>query len=230
MKTLLAAVSAFALLASAPAFAQNNNNPNRTFVDQAAASNTNQIKLGNLAAQRSTSPAVREFGRWIASDAAVLNKTLTSLHKLDGITPNPAVATGNTIVVMGALNQKRFDEEFMRSVADVTAKDISLYKAVGITANNNNNNGNYKPSLRYYAADAMPMLRAHLVEAHRLMHLANVAGAAGTAGATGATGARETAGGAGTTGATGATGAMGTEGTAGGAGVGTAGTAGTTGR
>lgn len=223
MKTLLAAVSAFALLASAPAFAQNNN-PNRTFVDQAAASNTNQIKLGNLAAQRSTSPAVREFGRWVASDATVLNKTLTSLHKLDGITPNPAVATGSTIVVMGSLNQRRFDEEFLRSVADVTVKDISLYRTVGATGNNNN--GNYKPSLRYYAADAMPMLHAHLVEAHRLMHLANVAGAtgtagrAGTAGTTGATGATGTAGGAGGAGTMGATGAVGT---AGGAGTGTAG-------
>jgi predicted outer membrane protein len=221
MKTLLAAVSAFALLASAPAFAQNNN-PNRTFVDQAAASNTNQIKLGDLAAQRSTSPAVREFGRWIASDATVLNKTLTSLHRLDGITPNPAVATGSAIVVMGSLNQKRFDEEFLRSVANVSAKDIALYKTVGATGNNNNN-GNYKPSLRYYAADAMPMLRAHLVEAHRLMHLANVAGARGNAGGAGTS---RMAGANGTSGAAGASGTAGGAGSAGTAGAGTAGTAG----
>jgi putative membrane protein len=171
MKALFVAVSAVALMASAPAFASNNH-PNRTFVNQATENNLSQIQLGRFAIQKATKPDIKEFGRWVASDATVLNKALVSLHKLDGITPHPTTTGVLVTQPVTIAKGKKFDKQFLQEIADTSAKNMTMYRQVaGNTTSyrSHNNNNHYKASLRFYAADAMPMLQAHLIEARRLL-------------------------------------------------------------
>lgn len=176
MKKLLIATAAIALLASAPAFANNctpgnnnnngNNNAGQRFVNQAANHNLANIRLGELAAQKASKPEVKEFGRWIAADGRTLNKTLVSLCQLENFYPRPEESTGSTMLKaeLNSAKNKKFDQQFLKSVEDISASSIRMYRN---EANNNNNNGN-APALHYYARDAMPILQAHLVEAQRL--------------------------------------------------------------
>lgn len=86
MKGLLTAVSAGALLVAAPAWAQNTATESRTlsqqdktFIQAAGAGNLAEAEMGRLAEQKATRPAIKEFGRWMATDHGFANKWLAAI-------------------------------------------------------------------------------------------------------------------------------------------------------
>src|ERR1700745_4530969 len=79
MKGLLAAVSVGALLTAAPAWAQSLSQQDKTFVHEAGAGNLAEAELGKLAEQKAATPAVKEFGRWMATDHSFANKWLAAI-------------------------------------------------------------------------------------------------------------------------------------------------------
>jgi putative membrane protein len=74
MKGLLAAASVGALLTAMPASAQSFSRQDKTFICEAGAGNLAEAELGKLAEQKAAAPAVKEFGRWMATDHGFANK------------------------------------------------------------------------------------------------------------------------------------------------------------
>jgi predicted outer membrane protein len=122
-----------------------------------------------MAAQKGNSPAIKEFGRWIASDSVTLNKALVSLCQLENDYPRPVTSTSGMFLEqqLQTAKGKKFDQKFLQAVTDISDKNIHMYRAEEA----NGNNGNTPPVLQFYVKDAQPMLQAHLTEAQRLQHV-----------------------------------------------------------
>src|SRR5690348_3421189 len=108
MKSLIASVSLLALTAAAPALAQTASTPaspsataqmgagqalnqqDQKFVQEAAAGGIAEVEMGKLAEQRAAEPAIREFGRWMATDHELVNGILANIARSAGVTPPQA--------------------------------------------------------------------------------------------------------------------------------------------
>src|SRR5208282_68691 len=103
MKGLLAAVSAGALLAAPPAWAQNTaaesralSQQDKAFIQAAGAGNLAEAEMGQLAEQKATTPAIKEFGRWMATDHGFANKWLAAILREERENFQPALTTEQT--------------------------------------------------------------------------------------------------------------------------------------
>src|ERR1700745_3622331 len=94
MKGLLAAVSVGALLTAAPAWAQSLSQQDKTFVHEASAGNLAEPELGKLAEQKAAAPAVKEFGRWMATDHGFARKWLGAIPREEAETLTPNLTWG----------------------------------------------------------------------------------------------------------------------------------------
>jgi putative membrane protein len=183
MKGLLAAVSASALLAVAPAWAQNAATESRalsqqdkTFIQEAGAGNLAEAEMGQLAEAKATAPAIKEFGRWMATDHGFANKWFAAILREEHENFQPALTTEQTEMKrkLEDLSGAQFDQYYVQHMVQDHEKAVPVFEREAKEGHN--------PAIKVYAQYLTPVLEQHLAEVKELAG-GGVAAREGAAGA-----------------------------------------------
>lgn len=185
MKSLLGAAAAATLLAVAPAWAQSSQSlstQDRTFVKETESANLAQVKLGQMAEQKASKPAVQELGQWIATDDTLANKRLEAIAQKAGDHQQPTLTEKDKSLqkqLQGA-SGSQFDAQYLKAVDQAEKKGIAQFKSEAQSGKN--------AKLKTYAKNLTPVLEQHLGEAEELGSSASAAsGSSAPPASTGAT-------------------------------------------
>jgi len=182
MKSLIATASLLALVGAAPVWAQTTTTPtapgqavqpatpqqnqeDRSFVRQAAIGDMAEVQMGKLAEQRAADPAVRVFGRWMATDHALIGAILTNIVQHEGLSPPQTLDQQNQAMVqkLGGLEGSQFDRTYVPLQIEGHRKTITLFQ--------NEAKSGESPPLKIFAARILPTLQQHLAAAEELQKL-----------------------------------------------------------
>jgi len=102
----------------------------RQFLRQALQGDNSEIMLGNLAAERARSPAVREFGRTLVSDHQQARGEVVDTGRRFGVWPNrqPTDEARALRDRLSGMQGRDFDREFVSAMIDDHRKDISEFR------------------------------------------------------------------------------------------------------
>ena len=167
MRSLLTAVSFGALLIAAPAWAQSTptqalNSQDQTFMHKAAAGNLAEAELGRLAEQKATTPAVKEFGRWMNTDHTFANQWLIGLAKEINQSVQPTVTAKDHALMtkLRGLSGAQFDQQYLQAMVQDHQQDVAAFQTEAQQGQN--------PKIKGYAENVLPMIKQHLAEAREL--------------------------------------------------------------
>ena len=169
MKELLAAASVCALLAAAPAWAQNTatgsqtlNQQDKTFIQEAGAGILAEVELGQLAERKAATPAVKEFGRWMATDHTLANNWLAAILKEEHESSQPTLTSEQkqTKQPLEGLSGNQFDQQYVEHMVQDHEKTVSLFQKEAKEGHN--------VAIKSFAENLTPVLEQHLTEAKEL--------------------------------------------------------------
>ncbi len=177
MKGLLAAVSVSALLVTAPAWAETLSQQDKTFIQEAGAGNLAEAELGQLAEQRATTPAIKEFGRWMHTDHELIGlKWLAAILKEEHETFQPTLTAEQKQLKqkLEGLSGNQFDQQYIEAMVQTHEKTVPVFEKESKEGHN--------PAIKTYAENLTPVIEQHLVEAKELAGNAGMAAKEGTTG------------------------------------------------
>jgi len=159
-QTLLAGVAGLALIGAAAMLAQNSANRltsgDSTFADKAAQGGMAEVKLGELAKEKASSQAVKDFGQRMVHDHTRINDDLKSLASKKGITLPTSLDSKDqtTYDRLNNLSGTAFDKAYMRDMVSDHRADINEFKREA--------NDGTDPDMKAFATRALPILEEHL--------------------------------------------------------------------
>lgn len=151
-------VSAAALAVTFAAAAQSDE---QQFVKEAVQSNRSEVQLGELAAQRAETDAVRKFGETLRTDHQAALQRATNLAKSlkVEVPPEPPAEARGIYQGLAQLSGSEFDAAFVSHM-------IRLHEAAIATYSRHANSDD--DAVAAMVADALPKLKAHLAMAQAL--------------------------------------------------------------
>jgi putative membrane protein len=154
---LAAAVIAASALASAAA-AQDGGE--RHFLDDALKGDNSEMMLGQMAAERGGSPALRDYGRALHDDHANARAQVVPLARQAGvsISDQPMPEASHEQRKLETLHGRAFDREFASYMVNDHRKDISEFEK----------QAHKRGPAADLAKQTLPTLRKHLAMAQRL--------------------------------------------------------------
>jgi putative membrane protein len=122
---------------------------------QMAASNLLEIRLGNAAQQKATSPAVKQFGQQMVTEHTNMHNQLTTLVSKSG-TFKPAMGKENEEEVqrLEKLSGAEFDRAYMSSMIQHHQEDVAFLQSQSQAARS--------AEARQLIASGLPVLQQHL--------------------------------------------------------------------
>ena len=187
MKRSLAAISGAALIAASSAWAAapgtgNLSRQDRQFVEKAGAGNLAEARLGKLALRTATTPALREFGRWMMTDHGLANRRLKAVAEPLHAWQKPHLTARQRSLArrLEAARGAQFDREYTAAIVSTHEQAVPLFEKEATKGQDK--------AIKAYAQNWAPVIRRHLAEAKRLADLerriaaGTRAGAPGTAG------------------------------------------------
>ncbi|HZT19438.1 MAG TPA: DUF4142 domain-containing protein [Dongiaceae bacterium] len=168
MTRLLIAASMSALLMAGSAWAQSTSKPqslsqqDKAFIDKAADSGMAEAMLGQLAQQKASMPAVKEFGRWMAADHSLAGKLLSATAQSLGYQHSPMLTEKDKALQqeLQKLGGAEFDQKYVQAMVQDHKQAVSLFEAEA--------QGGGNSDLKALAQDLLPGLQQHLAEAEEL--------------------------------------------------------------
>jgi putative membrane protein len=153
-----AVVAAAALVVTLAAASQGDE---QAFIKQAVQANLGEVQLGELAAQRAETDAVRKFGETLRMDHQAALQRATNLAKsLKVEAPTDASTEARGIYKgLAQLSGSEFDAAFVSHMISVHEAAIAMYSR---SANSDDD------AVAAMVADALPKLKAHLAMAQAL--------------------------------------------------------------
>lgn len=127
----------------------------RTFLEKAAASSRQQMRLAKLALSQAVSSDIRTYAQQIASDNRQLNDSVEDLLRKKGISPDQIasdVAT-ETYTQLAVSAGSDFDREFLRLAGDMHGNALTLFEEVMADAKDED--------VRELVGTYLPVLRNH---------------------------------------------------------------------
>jgi putative membrane protein len=127
----------------------------QSFVRQAADGSLGEVVLGRIAEQRGGTPAIREFGRWMATDhGLVANRWLEAIMAAQGQRVQPMLSPQDNQL------QQRLQRLSVQAQVTDHEKTVPKFQQEA--------RGSRNPMLRNFAETLTPVLQQHLDEARRL--------------------------------------------------------------
>lgn len=169
MKGSFAAASVCALLVAASAWAQNTtagartlSQQDKTFAREAGAGNLAEAELGQLAEQKATTPAIKEFGRWMATDHGLANKWLAAIIREEHESFQPSLTAEQRQLKqkLDGLSGTQFDEQYVGHMVQDHEKTVPVFEKEAKEGHN--------PAIKSYAEYLTPVLEQHLIEVNEL--------------------------------------------------------------
>lgn len=127
-----------------------------TFLAEAASGDMAEVQLGQLAQQKTSSAAVKQFGQRMVTDHSKNETMLKQIAAQDNVTlpTAPSAKDQKTYDKLSKLSGAEFDREYMSTMVQDHEKDVAQFKKEA-SANKN-------PSIQKYASETLPVLKEHL--------------------------------------------------------------------
>src|SRR5260370_13956898 len=152
---------------SQTATANTKSSGDETFAKKAAAGGMAEVKLGQLAEERASNPAVKNFGRRMVQDHSKANnelKTVTSKENIE--LPNEMDKSDQaTYERLSKLSGDAFDRAYARDMVKDHSKDVAEFQKEA-------KNGRDE-SVKNFAAQTLPALQSHLDQARQIEQAVN---------------------------------------------------------
>jgi putative membrane protein len=134
----------------------------KEFMTNAARGGMLEVQLGNLAAQKATSPDVKQFGERMATDHGQLGQRLQQLASNMNLPTEQQLSPEQQSAVtrLQNLSGKAFDREYMKMMITDHTKDVAAFRRMASQATN--------PDIKQFATSALPTLEDHLKMAHEI--------------------------------------------------------------
>ncbi len=128
----------------------------RQFVENAAAGNTAEIKLAQLAQQKAQDSQVKDFANRMITDHGKANDNLRPIAQAANVTmpdqlKGDAKATHNELQ---KLSGAKFDRQYVTSMVRDHRKDAAAYRKAQATVKD--------PQLKAYIDNTLPVVESHL--------------------------------------------------------------------
>ena len=135
------------------------------FLQMATSSNLWEIQSSQLAMQRSSSAAVRNFAQMIITDHQMLGQQMMAAAQSAGLTPPPQVMMPEEQQMLAQLQATPAGPSFDMAYRDMQVaahqKAIQLFQSYASSGDN--------PTLRATASQALPRLQQHMAMAQSLV-------------------------------------------------------------
>ena len=127
-----------------------------TFANKAAQGGMAEVKLGELAKEKASSQAVKDFGQKMIDDHTKANDELKQVAARDGITLPTSIDAKDqaTYDRLSKLSGAEFDKAYMRDMVSDHRTDVNEFKRESERGTN--------PNLKSFAAKTLPTLEQHL--------------------------------------------------------------------
>lgn len=128
----------------------------KEFMTNAARGGMLEVQMGRLAADKATSPEVKQFGERMVTDHGQLGQKLQQLASNLNLTPEQQLSPEqqNAVSRLQNLSGKAFDREYIKAMVADHVKDISEFQRAANQASN--------ADIKQFASEALPMLQEHL--------------------------------------------------------------------
>jgi len=126
------------------------------FVREAASGNLMEIQLGQLAQNKASNPAVKQFAQRMVADHNNLENQLTSVASTGGqsFTPTMDSRHQNQINKLQGLSGAEFDRNYMSLMIRAHQRDVTNFQTQSQSANS--------AQVRTLATNSLPVLQQHL--------------------------------------------------------------------
>jgi len=132
------------------------------FVQKAAQGGLAEVQLGQMAQEKASSDAVKQFGARMVHDHADANKKLEQIAQRDGI-PVPKTLDAKDQMLkqhLEKLSGPAFDRAYMQNMVKDHKQDVAEFEH---EANSGKN-----ADVKQFAADTVPTLKSHLQQAEQI--------------------------------------------------------------
>jgi putative membrane protein len=133
------------------------------FVQEASADGTAEVRLGQLAVERATNPAVKEFAQMMVKDHTQANdqlKSTASAAPAGAPADEPAKKQQKAYEKLSQLSGEEFDKAYIDHMVKDHKNAVKRFKRQAKSDEN--------PELKTFATATLPTLERHLDEAERI--------------------------------------------------------------
>jgi putative membrane protein len=160
-----AMIMGIALLASLIALADS---PDSGFLKSAAEGGMSEVELGQLAQQKATSPAVKDFGAMMVKDHTAANNKLKALaaSKQVSLPDSSSVMQKATKTKLNMMSGDAFDKSYVKGMIEDHEADIKEFQKEASQGKD--------PGAKAFAASTLPTLQAHLTKIRSIAAAAGI--------------------------------------------------------
>jgi len=129
------------------------------FMKEAAEGGMAEVELGQLAADKASSPDVKEFGQRMVKDHSQANDQLKQIAMQKGVTlpTSPSAKDEMTKKKLSNLSGDAFDKAYMADMVKDHKKDIAAFQRESSSGQD--------PDVKQFASQTLPTLQDHLKQA-----------------------------------------------------------------
>jgi len=147
--------------------ADNKSSADETFAKKAAAGGMAEVKLGQLAEERGSNPAIKNFGRRMVQDHSKANNELKNTTSRENIELPADMDKSDqaTYDRLSKLSGDAFDKAYARDMVKDHSKDASEFQKEAKNGRDEN--------IKNFAAQTLPTLQSHLNQARQMEEAVN---------------------------------------------------------
>src|ERR1700760_38368 len=141
--------------------------PDSSFIKNAAEGGMSEVELGQLAQQKATNPAVKEFGAMMVTDHTAANEKLKAVAaaKQVSLPDSPSLMQKASKKKLDMMSGDSFDKSYVKGMIDDHKADIKEFQKEATEGKD--------PEVKAFAVATLPTLKAHL---HKIQTIASNAG------------------------------------------------------
>ncbi|MEH2205298.1 MAG: DUF4142 domain-containing protein [Nostoc sp.] len=149
---------------STPSGQNNLSSADKQFMTEAAQGGLAEVQLGQLASERGTSDAVKQYGQRMVQDHTLVNNQLKQLATQKGVTLPTTLDSKNKQVQqsLSRLPRARFDRQYLNHMLQDHEKDVSAFQTEAEQGQDSD--------VKTFAGQTLPILQDHLQEVRSLVN------------------------------------------------------------
>jgi putative membrane protein len=131
-------------------------NPDASFYKKAAEGGLAEVELGQLAQQKSSNAAVKDFGAMMITDHTAANQKLSAIatRKNIDLPTSPSMGQMATKTKLDVLSGATFDKSYIKGMVEDHEEDIKEFQQEAASGKD--------PDAKAYAVSTLPTLKKHL--------------------------------------------------------------------
>lgn len=134
----------------------------QSFVRDAGEGGLAEVELGQLATEKASNPAVKQFGQRMVDDHTKANDELKQIASKEGINLPASLSSKDkkTKERLSKLSGADFDRAYMKLMVKDHEKDVSDFRQ--------ESSSGHDPVIKRFASQTLPVLQSHLKEAESI--------------------------------------------------------------